>query len=259
MHSVPHCTFCDRGFSLFDLLKKCRRINRVRHRAERRCCLQRGNVWLRGALSHRSLHGSSCANRAGTGLWTPSAPQVLQKSKILGSQPLFPKPTASPGCPLSPCADGSLVPGHSRSGDPSPAHPQNRLSGFYSQLQQLHLQQRRCEPRPAAMAEALSLQVYTQGTQLKTWSDVCEYLCVSVCSHTHTHTHTCFFHCNSQNFSPNADSRLLPRFPIGILDYAEGVKVMLQQLQKLFLWWLKQIHYPVLPSWKWLDVKKPLA
>lgn len=137
-------------------------------RVARRCCRQRGNAWLRGTLSHHSLHGFSSRDRAGTDLWTPRATQVLQRSKILGSQPPFPKPTASPGCPPSTYAHGSPITRHSRSSYPCPTHPKNQLSGFYSQLQQLHLQQRQWETRPAATAEALSLQVYTQGIQLKT-------------------------------------------------------------------------------------------
>lgn len=80
------------------------------------------------------------------------------------------------------------------------------------------------------MAEALSLQVSAQRIQLKTRSDVREYICVSVQSH----THTCFFHYNGQNFSPNDDSRLLPRFPICIPDCRKGVKVILERLQNCF-------------------------
>lgn len=35
-------------------------------------------------------------------------------------------------------------------------------------------------------------------------------MCIGALSLTHTHTRMCFFHCNSQNFSPKTDSRLPP-------------------------------------------------
>lgn len=61
-----------------------------------------------------------------------------------------------------------------------------------------------------------------------------------------------FFHCNSQNFSPHADSRLLPRLPV--CSYSH-----LTVIAQLFLWWLKQIRHPVHPPRKRLDFKSPLA
>lgn len=166
-------------------------------RVERSCCQQHGSAWLRGTLSHHSLHGFSSRDRAGTEQGQICGHQVLPRfcrgAKSWGHSPPSPSPLPAlaalhPPMPTAPPSPGIAAAVTQVLHTPKPnfqaftanssSYISSRDSVRPDQQPQLKHSPCRCTPREYSLKrDQMYMSIYVHWCTL---------------SHTHAHTYVFF-------------------------------------------------------------------